>query len=203
MKRALALIAAAALAVTVVLPAAAFADPEDFAPEQSAAAVLTPQSLVVAQREPAPTARDPFGVEILKPTIETGATFTAIVGVLTTWPCAGGVNDGYGPREGGFHYGIDIMCGYGAPLVASAAGAVVESEYGGSWGQYVKIDHGNGVATLYSHMIVGSQTVGVGQVVSAGEVIGAVGDSGNATVAHCHFEVWADGARVDPIPWLP
>ena len=76
-------------------------------------------------------------------------------------------------------------------------------ELGGSWGQYIKIDHGGGVATLYSHLIEGSPTVAVGQPVAAGEGIGLVGASGNASVAHCHFEVWVDGTRVDPIPWLP
>jgi murein DD-endopeptidase MepM/ murein hydrolase activator NlpD len=202
-RRFLALLAVAALGVSVVLPAAAFAEPETFAPTQTARVPLTPQSLVAQQGESAPVIRDTYTVELPKPVQSVGFSATAIAGLLTTWPCSGPVNDGYGDREGGFHYGIDIMCGYGAPVVASAAGVVLEAEMSGSWGQYVKIDHGNGVATLCAHMIAGSPTVVPGQPVAAGEVIGAVGDTGNTTAPHCHFEVWVNGSRVDPIPWLP
>lgn len=203
MKRFLALLAAAALGVTVVLPAAAFAEQDLFAPTETASTPVTPQSLTVQETDQVAIARDPFTIEYPKPVQSYGTSVAAIPGLLTVWPCAGRVNDGYGDREGGFHYGIDNICGYGAPVVATGPGVVLESEVGGSWGQYVKIDHGGGVATLCAHLIVGSQTVSVGQPVAAGEVIGLVGDSGNATVAHCHFEVWVNGARVDPIPWLP
>lgn len=205
MKRFLAFISAAALGVTVMLPATAYAEPDAFSPTQIASAPVTLQSLAAGQDDAAPVIRDGYTVEAPKPppVASTGFTAEPIVGLLTNWPCSGGVNDGYGPRGDGFHYGIDIICGAGSPAVATAPGVVLESEVGGSWGQYVKIDHGNGVATLCAHLIIGSQTVGVGQVVAAGELIGAVGDSGNASVAHCHFEVWVNGNRVDPIPWLP
>lgn len=203
MKRFLALLAAAALGVTVVLPAAAFAEQDFFEPSQTASKPVTPQSLSVQETDPVAIARDPFTIEFAKPVQSYGTTVTAIPGLLTMWPCSGHVNDGYGDRDGGFHYGIDLICGYGSTVVSTAPGVVLEVDIGGSWGQYVKIDHGGGVATLCAHMIVGSQTVAVGQPVAAGEMIGLVGDSGNATVAHCHFEVWVNGARVDPIPWLP
>jgi murein DD-endopeptidase MepM/ murein hydrolase activator NlpD len=205
MKRLLAFLAAAAFGVTVVLPAAAFAEPETFAPDQTRTMVVDPQTLSARQDESAPVIRDAYTIEAPKPPpmASTGFSATVIPGLLSTWPCAGQVNDGYGPRGGGFHYGIDIICGMGTPAVATGPGVVLESEVGGSWGQYVKIDHGGGVATLCAHLIVGSQTVAVGQSVGAGEMIGLVGDSGNASVAHCHFEVWVNGARVDPLPWLP
>ena len=120
------------------------------------------------------------------------------------WPCSGPVNDGYGDRDGGFHYGIDIMCGLGAPIVATAGGVVeVVEEGAGSWGTYVKINHGSGVSTMCAHMIAGSPTVQVGQLVNAGDLVGSVGTTGNTTAPHCHFEVWVNGARVDPVPWLP
>lgn len=211
MKRFLALLATAALAVTVVLPAALFAELEVFAPEQSATAaqqhddmLLSAQSLAVGDGDAAPALRDQFGVEIIKPAEAATAYFPPIAGLLTTWPCSAQVNDGYGPRDGGFHYGIDIMCAHGTPLVAAAPGVVevVEGSDGG-WGWYVKINHGNGISTLYSHMVAGSPTVMVGQVVAAGEVIGATGDTGNTTAPHCHFEVWVGSERVDPRPWLP
>ena len=204
MKRFLAFLSAAALGVTMMLPATAFADPETFAPTQ-AATPLTPQSLAAQPGDSQTVIRDGYTVEAPKPppVQSTGFTSTPIPGLLTVWPCSGSVNEGYGPRGEGFHYGADIICGMGTPAVATGPGVVVESEVGGSWGQYVKIDHGEGVATLCAHLIVGSQTVAVGQSVSAGEQIGLVGDSGNASVAHCHFEVWVNGNRVDPIPWLP
>lgn len=203
MKRLLAFVSAAALGLTVMLPAIAFADPEEFAPAQSYVPAGPPQTLTAHEYDAAPPVRDSFSAEILKPAEAPQFTGTPIAGILTTWSCSAPVNDGFGPRESGMHNGIDIMCGHGTVLVASAAGTVIESELGGSWGQYIKIDHGGGIATLYSHLIEGSQMVAVGQVVAAGEPIGLVGASGNASVSHLHFEVWVDGIRVDPIPWLP
>lgn len=203
MKRFFALLAAAALGVTVVLPAAAFARPDQFEPTQKASVPVTPQTLAVAGVPGSTVARDTYTITYPKPTASVGYSATPIPGLLTTWPCAGKVNDGYGPRDGGFHYGIDVICPYGNVEVATGAGVVLEVSLDGSYGQYVKIDHGGGVATLCAHMIPGSQTVSVGEPVAAGQQIGLVGDSGNATVAHCHFEVWVNGVRVDPIPWLP
>ncbi len=204
MKRFLAFLSAAALGVTMMLPATAFAEPETFEPAQ-AGTPLTLQSLAAGQGDSQSVIRDGYTVEAPKPppVQSTGFTAAPIPGLLSAWPCSGSVNDGYGPRGEGFHYGIDVICGAGTPAIATGPGVVVESEVGGSWGQYVKIDHGQGVATLCAHLIVGSQAVAVGQSVGAGEYIGLVGDSGNASVAHCHFEVWVNGVRVDPIPWLP
>jgi murein DD-endopeptidase MepM/ murein hydrolase activator NlpD len=206
-KRFLAFIAAAALGVTMMLPATAYAEQEAFEPAQSSGVQLTPQSLAAGPGDSAPVIRDGYTIEAPPPPpppiASTGFTSTPIPGLLTTWPCSGAVNEGYGPRGEGFHYGADIICGMGTVAVATGPGVVLESEVGGSWGQYVKIDHGGGVATLCAHLIIGSQTVAVGQSVSAGDQIGLVGDSGNASVAHCHFEVWVNGNRVDPIPWLP
>jgi murein DD-endopeptidase MepM/ murein hydrolase activator NlpD len=209
-KRFLAFLSAAALGVTMMLPATAFAEPERFEPSQTVGIAMDPQTLLAEQDESSPVIRDGYTIEAPPPpppppslVASTGFSATVIPGLLTTWPCSGSVNEGYGPRGEGFHYGADIICGMGTPAVATGPGVVLESEVGGSWGQYVKIDHGNGIATLCAHLIIGSQTVSVGQTVGAGEMIGLVGDSGNATVAHCHFEVWVNGARVDPIPWLP
>ena len=95
------------------------------------------------------------------------------------------------------------MAGYGAAIVAASPGVVIAVTQGGGWGQYVQIDHGGGITTLYSHMIAGSPTVSVGQAVEGGQVIGSVGDTGYVTVAHLHFEVWVNGTKTDPLPWLP
>jgi murein DD-endopeptidase MepM/ murein hydrolase activator NlpD len=205
-KRFLAFLSAAALGVTVMLPATAAAEPDAFTPVQTTAIALTPQTLVAGQDEASPMIRDGYTVEAPKPppVQSTGFSATPIPGLLTTWPCSAHVNDGYGPRGEGYHYGIDIMCSMGTPLVASGAGVVLEvSDDGTGYGQYVKIDHGSGIATLYAHMISGSPTVSIGQSVAAGEMIGLTGDTGYTTAPHCHFEVWANGVRVPPLEWLP
>lgn len=160
-----------------------------------------PQSLYVGNFPSAPPQRDAFGVETISP-VEIAAASRA--GSLEVWPSTAPVNDGYGWRDGGeFHNGIDIMADYGSPIVAASDGVVTTVTEDSGWGQYVKIDHGNGVSTLYAHMISGSPTVVEGQTVSAGETIGSVGDTGYVTFFHLHFEVYVDGSRVDPYSWLP
>ena len=87
-----------------------------------------------------------------------------------------------------YHQGVDIAAPYGTEIYAADAGTVVASTYHWSWGNYVKIDHGNGYQTLYAHM--SAQAVHVGDVVEQGQVIGYVGDTGNSFGNHCHFEMY-------------
>lgn len=126
-------------------------------------------------------------------------------------PASGRITDGYGPRtvicgaggcSGSFHYGADIGAGCGAPIYAAASGTVVYAGYLGTYGNFVKIDHGNGVATGYAHIGYGGTYVGVGQQVSAGQNIASVGMTGAATGCHLHFEVFNWGSRVNPFPWM-
>ncbi|MBN9240210.1 MAG: M23 family metallopeptidase [Leifsonia sp.] len=121
------------------------------------------------------------------------------------WPAnTTAVNDGFGYRDGGeFHGGIDIMAAGGSTIMAASPGTVVTVAEDSGWGAYVKVDHGGGIYTLYAHMISGSQSVSVGQYVNAGDALGLVGQTGYASVPHLHFEVYAGGSRVDPLPWLP
>lgn len=124
------------------------------------------------------------------------------------WPFAVGVpiSDGYGPRWGSFHYGLDFTPGEGAEIQAVAAGTVrVASESGGAFGVHVIVDHeinGEVFSTHYAHMLYGSMQVKVGDVVQAGTVLGHVGDTGLSYGAHLHFEVFVNGARIDPLSWL-
>jgi murein DD-endopeptidase MepM/ murein hydrolase activator NlpD len=127
----------------------------------------------------------------------------AFAGFLAVWPANFPVNDGFGYRGSEFHGGIDIMTGSGATLVAASPGVVTQVTYSGGWGQYIKIDHGSGVSTLYAHMIEGSQMVSPGQTVAAGTPIGLSGSTGYVTVAHLHFETYINGTRVDPMGLLP
>lgn len=87
-----------------------------------------------------------------------------------------------------YHRGVDIAAPYGTPIYASDSGTVVEVvNMHWSWGNYVKIDHGNGYTTLYAHM--SSFAVSLGDTVTQGQVIGYVGSTGQSTGNHCHFEM--------------
>jgi len=207
-KRTGTLCAVAALAVGMSLPAAALPSAiqanssAESAGEPASATTEAPQAFAVAEASVAAAiTRDTFTVEMIeqKPA-NAVANFS---GRLAIWPAAGRVNDGFGYRGEEFHNGIDIMAGNGAPISAASPGVVVESGYSGGWGEYVKIDHGGGIATLYAHMIEGSRAVVAGQAVATGDYLGAVGDTGYTTVAHLHFEVYAFGVRVDPMLLLP
>lgn len=98
------------------------------------------------------------------------------------------------------HAGMDF--GGGGPIVAAQSGTVVKAQYNSGWGWYVKIDHGNGLATLYAHMVQGSLRVSVGQKVSQGQQIGTMGTTGSSTGVHLHFEVYKNGVPTNPAPYL-
>lgn len=100
------------------------------------------------------------------------------------------------------HKGIDIPANTGSPIFAAESGVVIESEYSyAGWGNQVLIDHGNGLWTRYAHMDT-LPPVHVGQRVSRGQYIGPIGDTGYSFGSHLHFEVWKNGVRVDPMPYL-
>ncbi len=96
------------------------------------------------------------------------------------------------------HGGTDVGASYGSAIYAADSGRVVESSDGwnGGYGNYVMIDHGNGMQTLYAHM--SSRAVSTGQTVSRGQTIGYVGSTGMSTGPHLHFEMYVNGARINP-----
>lgn len=98
------------------------------------------------------------------------------------------------------HTGVDIGAGYNANIIAAASGTVITATYNSAYGNYVVIDHGGGVCTLYAHQ--SSMAVGVGQYVNAGQVIGYVGSTGYSTGPHLHFEVIVNGSTVDPLGYI-
>jgi murein DD-endopeptidase MepM/ murein hydrolase activator NlpD len=130
------------------------------------------------------------------------------------WPFDGPVkiSDGFGPRVSpcsgcsSFHLGTDFLPGYGNPVYAMADGVVSTIGNEGGLGVHVVIDHlinGELVSTTSAHMQTGSVQVSVGQAVTAGEVIGLVGNTGDSTGPHLHFELRLGGAEpVDPNAWL-
>ncbi|MCM1115262.1 MAG: peptidoglycan DD-metalloendopeptidase family protein [Clostridium sp.] len=103
--------------------------------------------------------------------------------------------------SGGYHGGIDFPVSTGSNVYAAAGGKVILVRYlNYSYGYHIIIDHGDGLSTLYAH---NSQIlVGVGDTVSAGQVIAKSGSTGNSTGPHCHFEVRVNGNRVNPWNYL-
>lgn len=120
-------------------------------------------------------------------------------------PIAGSITSPFGYRtdpingESSYHSGTDISAPEGTPILAAADGTVTianaTDSWGGSYGFHVKLDHGNGLETLYAHC--SSICVTVGQQVQAGQVIAYVGHTGRATGSHLHFEASLNGQRID------
>jgi murein DD-endopeptidase MepM/ murein hydrolase activator NlpD len=101
-----------------------------------------------------------------------------------------------------FHTGIDIGADFGTPVGAADAGVVsyVSQGWGGGYGNFVLINHGNGYATLYAHL--SAVWVGTGQAVHRGQGIGAEGSTGYSTGPHLHFEIRLNGAYQNPLSYL-
>ncbi len=94
------------------------------------------------------------------------------------------------------HRGIDFGAAHGTPILAAAAGVVNFSGRHGGHGNYVRINHGNGLQTAYGHMSrIAAKN---GQRVAQGQVIGYVGSTGMSTGPHLHYELWRNGKAVDP-----
>src|SRR5688572_33389169 len=95
------------------------------------------------------------------------------------------------------HRGIDFGAGHGAPTVAASDGQVIASGWSGGYGRQVRIAHGGGIVTTYSHM---SRAVAEpGNFVRQGQLIGYVGSSGLSTGPHLHYEVYRGGVAVNPL----
>ncbi len=115
-------------------------------------------------------------------------------------PLSGAISSGFGSRGGGRHTGIDIPAPKGTAIKAADAGVVTFVGTSGAYGKLVKLSHGNGIATWYSHC--NGYNVAVGDIVTKGQVIAYVGITGRATGYHCHFEVRKNGTPVNPLNYL-
>ena len=141
---------------------------------------------------------------------QTYITYSGASGTLM-WPVPGcySVSSEYGTRThpitgevSRMHYGMDID-GYGhdgGSIVACDGGVVTTVGYNSGYGNYIIVDHGNGMQTLYAHM--SGTAVAEGTTVGQGETIGYLGATGMATGTHCHVEVFVDGQNVDPSAYL-
>ncbi len=100
------------------------------------------------------------------------------------------------------HPGVDLMAPYGAPIRAAAAGEIVWAARYYAYGNMVDIRHPDGTVTRYAHLSRFAPNLKPGKRVALGEIIGAVGTTGNAHGAHLHFEVRVGGAPIDPRPMI-
>ena len=177
--------------------------------EQTHTYRLMVQRLLVSENED--------GTELLVPALE-GSDQTGVSGLYVEplnsvwfhWPVQGSntisLSNRYGFRaapggQGGtFHAGIDIPAPEGEVILAAADGAVTETGFDAKQGNYLVLDHGNGLTTLYAQCR--SVEVEEGDTVKAGEMVAAVGATGMATGPHLHFEVRQDGEAQNPVAYF-
>jgi len=127
------------------------------------------------------------------------------------------ISSGFGPRVapcGGcstYHEGVDMVPGDKAAIFSSSTGVVTTRDagdnghYSSTYGNVVMITskvNGHTVRFTYAHMTTGSSALQLGDTVQVGDFIGLVGETGEATGPHLHFEVNVDGVTIDPIPWM-
>ena len=126
------------------------------------------------------------------------------------------VTSPFGPRDGGFHYGLDTTLWKGTygtfgTIQAFADGKVIDiwdqetdnKNYQQSSGNRVMIDHGNGYQTRYYHLAKGvTNYVKLGQIVKKGDAVGYMGNTGHSFGGHLHLEVRINGTAVDPLPYV-
>jgi len=125
----------------------------------------------------------------------------------TLWPTRGQVSSEFGWRGNPFggggsehHDGIDIRAPQGTSIYATGGGTVIFSGWQSGYGYTVRINHGNGIVTLYAHNTV--NLVSVGQEVSRGDIIARVGSTGRSTGFHVHYEVIVNGTPICPRPFM-
>jgi murein DD-endopeptidase MepM/ murein hydrolase activator NlpD len=106
-----------------------------------------------------------------------------------------------GRRKGHYHKGVDMVTAKGTPVRSAANGRVTYASRDGNYGNVMVVDHGNGMSTYYAHL--DKEFAKEGQEVKRGEIIGAVGSTGNASTPHLHFEVRKNDLPVNPQAYLP
>lgn len=123
-------------------------------------------------------------------------------------PSGGNITSGFGPRTAPvpgastYHNGVDLGASCNASIVAASGGSVELAEPNGSYGNYIRINHGGGITTAYAHIANGGLRVTKGQTVTAGQLIGLVGNTGISGGCHLHFETRIGGEAKDPVPFM-
>lgn len=123
-------------------------------------------------------------------------------------PTSGRITSNFGwridPINGSraYHSGVDLANGCGVPIYAARAGTVVYAGWYGTWGNYIRIEHGNGYSTGYAHIMPGGIGVQIGQQVGPGQLIARTGTTGYSTGCHLHFIVRSGESLMDPVPFM-
>jgi murein DD-endopeptidase MepM/ murein hydrolase activator NlpD len=210
--------AVAAMALVTSVPANAVSTDVLTAP-QSASDSVTSQRIATTAADPAVIQRDDYTIRnaaeaSVADKFAAVPSFASNTSSAVRWPFDGELrlSDGFGPRVspcGGcssFHLGTDFLPGEGNPVYAMADGVVQDVQSTGGLGEHVVIEHiidGQIITTTSAHMQTGSVLVSIGQVVTAGQQIGRVGNTGDSTGPHLHFELRLGGTEaVDPYSWL-
>ncbi|MBB5155819.1 M23 family metallopeptidase [Saccharopolyspora phatthalungensis] len=115
-------------------------------------------------------------------------------------PAEGTFTSGFGARWGTSHLGIDIANNIGTPIRAVAAGTIIDAGPASGFGLWIRVQHNDGTITVYGH--INTIDVSVGEQVGAGDKIATMGNRGQSTGPHLHFEVIQDGVKINPLPWL-
>lgn len=210
------MLAVALMAITCSVPAAA-ASAQVLATAPAGAVVAAVQTLESGTGSPALVAHDGYTVAVPPPlAVPAAAPAAYTASGLVLWPVSAStaVSGSYGPREAPcagcstFHKGADLTPGVGSPIQVIADGVVrsVSAVDDGGLGVHAVIDHiigGRQVSSVYGHMIRGSLQLSAGQAVTAGELVGNVGSTGQSTGPHLHFEILLGGTEpTDPLAWL-
>lgn len=213
---------AALFIVATSIPASAFDSPTASAagtaiPRHHASSTIDGQSMKTVAGASTPVSRDSFSAVSIKevPLFQYSASLSYTVNnsgaIRWPFPVAVPLGDMFGPRVAPcsgcstFHNGTDFQPGDGAPVYAIANGVVTVSEYSGSLGQHVAIEHtvrGKTFTSIYGHMQAGSSKLKVGQKVKKSDIVGLVGSTGESTGPHLDFEIDIDGTPVDSFVWL-
>jgi murein DD-endopeptidase MepM/ murein hydrolase activator NlpD len=162
-----------------------------------------PDRLEVGQTLLIPDASRALPVEVITPVARSDRRPRALPsGLRFLWPLeVGRVTSRFGPRRDVHHDGIDISAPHGTPVRAAAAGRVLYSDRLRGYGNIVILDHGDGFATVYAHNT--RNQVSAGERIGVGQVIASVGETGQTSGPHLHFEVREDNVARDPLAYLP
>ena len=156
----------------------------------------------------------PFGAHLIKNPVEPippydpsrlFPKFQRNVNQAMMWPVDGKVSSPFGPRGGRRHAGVDIPMPPGTPIMAARDGVVAKTGNNSTmgfrgYGNFVLVDHGSGIKTLYAHCL--NVSVKPGQHLRQGQVVATVGRTGRASTDHLHFEVRINDKPVNPMPYL-
>lgn len=176
--------------------------------ESEERSVLLEAQLVVLVENRAATESDYLAGERVRAAEAAAAGASYVSSSGWAKPASGWISSGFGnrvdPIYGGsrFHAGVDIAASCNNSIWAASTGTVTYAGWNGSYGNYVRIDHGGGISTAYGHIINGGIKVSHGQQVIAGSLIAKVGSTGKSSGCHLHFEVRQNGTAIDPRPFM-